>query len=145
MRGLIALLALFVLTGAAGPATAQPLPTGLAESARQLLGELVAIDTSETTGNTTPAAELVAAYLKNAGFSSDDVRVLGADARHGNVVARIRGKGTGRPVLFLAHLDVVPALAEDWTTNPYELVEKEGYLYGRGTTDDKQFCAIFAA
>ena len=145
MRGLIALFALSILVGAAAPATAQPLPAGLAESARQLLADLIAIDTSETTGSTTPAAELVAAYLKKAGFAADDVRVVGADARRGNLVARLRGRGTGRPVLFLAHLDVVPALPEDWTTNPYELIEKEGYLYGRGTTDDKQFCAIFAA
>ena len=71
--------------------------------------------------------------------------MIGADARRGNLVARLRGRGTGKPVLFIAHLDVVPALREDWTTDPYTLVEKDGYFYGRGTTDDKQFCAIFAA
>ena len=145
MRGLIALLSFLALAGDPPIAAAQPLPAGLVASSRQLLADLVAIDTSEPNGTTAPAAERVADFLRKAGFPSEDVRVLGPEARRGNLVARFRGKGTARPILFLAHLDVVPAAREDWTTNPYELVEKDGYLYGRGTTDDKQFCAIFAA
>ena len=145
MRSVHVLPLFLLLVTTSSPATAQPLPPGLVESSRQLLADLVAIDTSETTGSTTPAANRIADFLKKAGFPSDDVRVLGSDDRHGNVVARLRGKGTARPVLFLAHLDVVPASKEDWTTNPYQLVEQAGYLYGRGTIDDKQFCAIFAA
>jgi acetylornithine deacetylase/succinyl-diaminopimelate desuccinylase-like protein len=145
MRGLIALFSFVSFVAAPASVPAQPLPAGLVDSARQLLADLVAIDTSEPAGSTTPAAERVAEYLKKAGFPSEDVRVLGAEARRGNLVARLRGRGTAKPILFLAHLDVVAAAREDWTTNPYELVEKDGYLYGRGTTDDKQFCAIFAA
>ena len=125
--------------------SAQTTSSSLIESSRQLFRDLIGINTAEPDGNTTVAATRVADYLKAAGFAAEDVQVIGADARRGNLVARLRGRGTGKPVLFLAHLDVVPAMREDWTTDPYTLVEKDGYFYGRGTTDDKQFCAIFAA
>lgn len=129
-----------------GPATvsAQASPDRLIADARMLLRDLVGIDTSEPNGSTTPAAERVASYLREAGFAAEDVRVLGLDARRGNVIARLRGTGQGRPILFLAHLDVVTAAREDWTVDPYALTERDGYYYGRGTTDDKQFCAIWA-
>ena len=123
---------------------AQPATPPLA-GARDLLRDLVAINTAEPDGDTTAAAERVATFLKAAGFSGDDVRVIGSGPRRGNVVARLRGRGSGKPVLFLAHLDVVPAQRADWSTDPFTLVEQDGYFYGRGTTDDKQFCAIFAA
>ena len=144
LRSLVPLvfLASFLIPAAA---RAQEAPSPLVETSRQLLGDLVAIDTSAPGGSTTPAAHRIASFLRDAGFAAEDVRVLGASERLGNVVARLRGRGTARPVLFLAHLDVVPASANDWTTDPFALVEKDGYLYGRGTIDDKQFCAIFAA
>lgn len=126
-------------------ASALAQPDRLVADARQLLGELVAINTAEPGGSTTPAAERVRDYLLAAGFPREDVQVLGSGPTRGNLVARLRGRGHGKPILFLAHLDVVPALREDWTTDPYTLVEKDGYYYGRGTTDDKQFCAVFAA
>jgi acetylornithine deacetylase/succinyl-diaminopimelate desuccinylase-like protein len=110
-----------------------------------LLRDLVGIDTSEPSGSTTAAAERIAAFLREAGFAPEDVRVIGLDGKRGNVIARLRGSGSGRPVLFLAHLDVVPASRDDWTFDPYTLTERDGYFYGRGTTDDKQFCAIWAA
>lgn len=138
--GVLAALA-FQCVGAAAQTTPAPL---IAES-RQLLADLIGINTAVPDGNTTTAATRIAEYLKAAGLPAADVQVIGADARRGNLVARLRGRGTGKPVLFLAHLDVVPALREDWTTDPYTLVEKDGYYYGRGTTDDKQFCATFAA
>ena len=136
---------LVVLACHAVPASGQPAPSPLIESSRTLLKGLVDINTADPDGNTTPAATLIADSLKAAGFPPEDVRVIGADARRGNLVARLRGRGVGKPVLFIAHLDVVPALRDDWTTDPYTLVERDGYFYGRGTTDDKQFCAIFAA
>ena len=127
------------------PVAAQAPSDGLIADSRQLLRELVAIDTSEPNGSTTPAAERIREFLLAAGYPSDDVVVVGSGPKRGNLIARLRGRGSAKPVLFLAHLDVVPALREDWTTDPYTLVEKDGYYYGRGTTDDKQFCAIFAA
>ncbi len=128
-----------------GAPSAQTTSPTLIESSRRLLRDVIGINTAEPDGSTTLAATRVAEFLKSAGFPDEDVQVIGADARRGNLVARLRGRGTGKPVLFIAHLDVVPALREDWTTDPYTLVEKDGYFYGRGTTDDKQFCAIFAA
>ncbi len=126
-------------------ATAQTAPSRLVAESRQLLRDLVGINTAEPDGNTSVAATRVAEFLKAAGFPAADVQVIGSDARRGNLVARLRGRATGKPVVFLAHLDVVPALREDWTTDPYTLVEKDGFFYGRGTIDDKQFCATFAA
>jgi len=140
-------LVLLVLSMGVNAATvlAQPAPPLLVTDARRLLSDLVAIRTAAPDGDTTAAAEHLAGYLKTAGFPADDVQVIGAGPRQGNLVARLRGRNPGKPVMFLAHLDVVPALREDWTTDPYTLVEKDGYYYGRGTTDDKQFCAIWAA
>jgi acetylornithine deacetylase/succinyl-diaminopimelate desuccinylase-like protein len=129
----------------ATPVLAQPAPPTLVTDARRLLSDLVAIRTAVPDGNTTAAAEHLEKYLETAGFPAEDVQVIGAGPRQGNLVARLRGRGAGKPVLFLAHLDVVPALRDDWTTDPYTLVEKDGYYYGRGTTDDKQFCAIWTA
>ena len=117
----------------------------LLDTATDIFRELIATNTAEPDGNTTKASERLAARLKEAGFADDDVKVLGPDDRHGSLVARLRGSGKGRPVLFLAHLDVVPAAREDWSVDPFVLTEKDGYYYGRGTTDDKQFASIWAA
>ena len=85
----------------------------------------------------------MAARLRAAGFPAADVQVLAPAPRKGNLVARFRGTGARKPLLLLAHLDVVEARREDWTTDPFTLVEKDGYFYGRGTSDDKAMAAIF--
>ena len=87
----------------------------------------------------------MAAPLLAAGFPAGDVQVLGARPRKGNLVARLRGTGARRPLLLLAHLDVVEARREDWSVDPFTLLEKDGYFYGRGTRDDKAMAAIFVA
>jgi acetylornithine deacetylase/succinyl-diaminopimelate desuccinylase-like protein len=107
--------------------------------------ELVNSNTSFSTGQTTPAAEAVARRLLDAGFPKDDVIVAGAAPHKANVVARYRGTGAGRPMLLLAHLDVVEAKREDWSVDPFTLLEKDGYFYGRGTGDDKAQAAIWTA
>ena len=135
-------LLIFLITAGTGVSVAEP---QLSDTATDIFRELIAINTAEPNGNTTIAAEHIAARLKEAGFTDDEVTILGPDDRHGNLVARLRGAGKGRPVLFLAHLDVVPAAREDWSVDPFVLTEKDGYYYGRGTTDDKQFAAIWAA
>jgi len=105
---------------------------------RDILRELVDIDTTVEHGSTTPAAEAMARRLRDAGFAADDVRVVGApESRNHNLVARLRGTGKRRPVLFLAHLDVVEARREDWSFDPFKLTEQHGYSYGRGTYDIK--------
>jgi len=111
--------------------------------------ELVETNTTDSVGNTTEAAEKMAARLRAAGFPAEDVQVLvhPGNARKGNVVARLRGTGARRPVLLLAHLDVVEAKREDWSPDldPFKLTERDGYFYGRGSIDDKAMAAIFVA
>jgi len=110
---------------------------------REIYQELVEINTSDSVGDNTRAAEAMAARLRAAGVPADDVQVLASAPRKGNLVARLRGTGARKPLLLLAHLDVVEARREDWTTDPFTLVEKDGYFYGRGVSDDKAMAAIF--
>jgi acetylornithine deacetylase/succinyl-diaminopimelate desuccinylase-like protein len=114
--------------------------------AREIFKELIEINTTDTpNGNVTKAADAVAARLKAAGFPAADVQVLGPDPRKGNLVARLHGTGARRPVLLLAHLDVVEAKREDWSFDPFTFLEKDGFFYGRGTSDDKSMAAQFVA
>src|SRR6266700_3733877 len=114
--------------------------------ARDIFRELIEINTTDSLGNTPRAARAMARRLVAAGFPAADVRVLiGPDAKHGNLVARYRGTGGGRPIVVFAHLDVVPARRADWSVDPFTLLEKDGYFYGRGTTDDKVGDAILVA
>lgn len=107
--------------------------------------QLIETNTTESAGNMTTAANEIAARFRAAGFSASDVVVLGPDARHGNVVARIHGTGAQKPILFIAHLDVVEANRADWSLDPFKLTEKDGFFYGRGTSDVKDGDAILAA
>src|SRR5262249_54003489 len=113
--------------------------------ARDVFKQLVEINTTDSVGNVTEAAAAVAARLKDAGFPPADVQVLGPDPRKGNVVARYHGTGARRPLLLLAHLDVVEANRADWSFDPFVFLEKDGYFYGRGTSDDKAMASIFTA
>jgi acetylornithine deacetylase/succinyl-diaminopimelate desuccinylase-like protein len=123
----------------AGAAPAQDANRAMA---RAVLKELIEINTTDSVGDNTAAAEAVARRLRDAGFDAADVEVVEPAPKKGNVVARLRGTGRGRPVLFLAHLDVVEAKRDDWTMDPFTLVEKDGYFYGRGTQDIKGDGAI---
>src|SRR5438309_8854622 len=131
-------------TGAAAQSEAPSPDRGLS---RDILRELVEINTTDSLGNRPRAARAMARRLVAAGFPAADVRVLiGPDAKHGNLVARYRGTGTGgRPIVGFAHLDVVPARRTDWSVDPFTLLEQDGYFYGRGTTDDKVGDAILVA
>src|SRR5437773_6816033 len=124
---------------------------GLAEEdapnqlAREIYKELIEINTTDSNGDTTKAAQMVAARLKAAGFPEADLQVLGPHPRKGNLIARYRGTGKRKPLLLLAHLDVVEALREDWSLDPFKLTEKDGFFYGRGTSDDKDGAASWVA
>jgi acetylornithine deacetylase/succinyl-diaminopimelate desuccinylase-like protein len=107
--------------------------------------ELVEIDTTTATGDTRRAAEAMAARLRAAGFPEADVHSFSPAPRKGNLVARLRGTGARKPILLLAHLDVVPARREDWSSDPFKLIEKGGYYYARGSGDDKFMAAAFVA
>ena len=116
------------------------------ELARGLLKELIEINTTHSVGDNTAAAQAMADRLLAAGFPAEDVHVLAPVERKGNLVARYRGRDTGRrPLLLLAHIDVVEADAADWTLPPFTFIEEDGYYYGRGTTDDKDEAAIHIA
>ena len=113
--------------------------------ARDVLAELIGINTTHEHGNTTPAAEAMARRLLAAGFPAADVQVLGPATGNHNLVARLRGTGKRRPILLLAHLDVVEARREDWSVDPFTLTEQDGFFYGRGTLDIKDMAALFVA
>lgn len=113
--------------------------------AREIYAEMIESKSGFTTGATTPIAQSVAARLRAAGFPASDIFVGGAAPHKFNVVVRYHGTGAQKPILLLAHIDVVEAKREDWTTDPFQFVEKDGYFYGRGTSDDKAQAAIWVA
>ncbi len=131
-----------VLSTASWPASAQLDPT-TKQLSREIFQQLIEINTTDSVGSTTIAANAMAQRLLDAGFAKEDVVVLGPNDRKGNLVVRIHGTGPAKPILLIGHLDVVEALRSDWTTDPFQFVEKDGYFYGRGTQDIKEGDAIF--
>ena len=116
--------------------------------ARDIFKQLIEINTTDTPqGSVTAGSEAMRQRFLDAGFPAEDVLLLGPDARKQNLVVRLRASGqvTQKPVLFLCHMDVVQALRADWTTDPLQFVEKDGYYYGRGTQDMKESDAALVA
>nr|WP_218892213.1 M20/M25/M40 family metallo-hydrolase [Granulicella arctica] len=107
--------------------------------ARDIFKELIETNTTDSVGSTTVAADAMRKRLLDAGFPESDVVVLGPNSRKGNMVARYRGRSGSamKPVLLIGHIDVVEAKRSDWTTDPFQFIEKDGYFYGRGTQDMK--------
>ncbi len=126
----------------AGKCFSATLDEATKQLSRDIFKELIEINTTDSVGNTTTAAEAMKQRLLTAGFPAADLQVLGPNERKGNLVARFRGTGAGKPVLIIAHLDVVEAKRSDWTTDPFQFIEKDGYFYGRGTQDMKESDAI---
>jgi acetylornithine deacetylase/succinyl-diaminopimelate desuccinylase-like protein len=112
--------------------------------ARDIFRELIEINTTMNVGST-KAAEAMTARLKAAGFSESDIHLVGPRQQNKNLVVRYRGSGNAAPILFIAHLDVVEALREDWSMDPFIFVEKDGFFYGRGTSDMKSEVAEIVA
>ena len=111
--------------------------------AHDILKQLIEINTTHSVGSTTIAAEAMEDRLLAAGFPKQDMTILGPNEKRGNLIVRYRAtKPMHKPILIIAHLDVVEARREDWTTDPFQLVEKYGYFYGRGTQDMKAADAI---
>ncbi|MBS0364250.1 MAG: M20/M25/M40 family metallo-hydrolase [Proteobacteria bacterium] len=148
--------ALVVAGGAVAAATAAAATASAAQAdkadlasnsvARALLQQLIDIDTTDAHGNVTTAAQAMAQRFRAAGFPEQDVVIAGgANPKKQNVVIRLHGSGAHKPVLLIGHLDVVDARREDWTSDPFKLIEKDGYFYGRGTQDMKDGDAIMAA
>jgi acetylornithine deacetylase/succinyl-diaminopimelate desuccinylase-like protein len=114
------------------------------KNAHDIFKQLIEINTTDSVGSTTVAAKAMAKRMLDAGFPEADVVVLGPNDRKGNMVARYRGKPGSKlkPILIIGHLDVVEAKREDWSVDPFQFVEKDGYFYGRGTQDMKNSDAI---
>src|SRR5947207_13502389 len=116
------------------------------QRARDIFEQLINFNTTGSSGTTTGAARAMAKGLSDAGFPAADVQVIGLEgSKNGNLVARFRGTGREKPILLLAHLDVVEARREDWSMDPFAFVEQDGYFYGRGTQDIKDGAAILVA
>ena len=105
--------------------------------ARDIYKQLIEINTTDSVGSTTVAAEAMAKRLRDAGYPETDIFIGGPNPRKGNLVARLHGTGARKPILMIGHLDVVEARREDWSVDPFKLLEKDGYFYGRGSIDMK--------
>jgi acetylornithine deacetylase/succinyl-diaminopimelate desuccinylase-like protein len=135
-----------LLTILAAPGFAQPAVRPDQAQFRALYQEMVETDTSVTSGSCTALAEKVAAHLKAAGYADSDLTLFSTPdhPKEGGLVAVLKGTSkTARPMLLLGHLDVVTAKREDWTRDPYKMIEEDGYFYGRGTADMKAMDAIW--
>lgn len=118
-------------------------PVADQQLAREIYKQIIEIKSGYTTGATTPVAEAMADRLKSAGFSDSDIFLGGVIPKKANLIARYHGTGARKPLLLLAHTDVVEAKREDWSTDPFQFIERDGYFYGRGSTDDKAQAAIW--
>src|SRR3989442_237603 len=132
-------------TGPVRPQTQRRL-TANDQRAGDIFEQLININTTGSSGSTTVASNAMAKRLLDAGFPAADVQVIGpADSKNHNLVARLRGTGSQKPILLLAHIDVVEAKREDWSLDPFTFVERDGFFYGRGTMDVKDGAAILVA
>src|SRR5947208_15119419 len=128
-------------------ALAQSAPTPAQQQLREIYKELVEINTADSAGSCTAAAEAMAAGLKAGGLPSQEVRIIvpPGGPKKGTLVARYRSSRAKTPILLLGHLDVVEAKRDDWQRDPFRLVEENGYFYARGASDDKAMVAVFIA
>jgi acetylornithine deacetylase/succinyl-diaminopimelate desuccinylase-like protein len=138
MKKIFPLLILLLATWS----NAAPADEPTRQMARGIFKELIETNTTDSAGSVTNAANEMAKRLLDAGFPAADVVVVGDDMRKLNMVARYRGTGKKKPILWINHLDVVEARREDWSLDPFVLTEKDGYFYGRGTEDIKQGAAL---
>ncbi|MFL6427759.1 MAG: M20/M25/M40 family metallo-hydrolase [Acidobacteriaceae bacterium] len=133
------LLLTFSLLGSSARAQAKD---GSHQEAVEIFRQLIEINTTDSVGSVTAAAKAMQQRFLDAGFPASDMQLLGPNDRKQNLVVRYHGASGKKPILLIGHLDVVEARREDWTTDPFEFVTKDGYYYGRGTQDMKESDAI---
>lgn len=139
-----ALFAGLIFAAIAAPLAAAPSAEEKAR-AREIYQAVVEMDTSVEGGRTPEMAKYLAGRFRDGGFAREDVNVV-AHEKTAALVVRYRGDGSGgKPILFLAHMDVVPAHREDWERDPFKLIEEKGYFFGRGSEDNKSGIAMLAA
>lgn len=142
-----AALALAATVADAGAPMAGPVPPADNQKlAHDIFKQIVEIHSVHNVG-TKDVADALVARLKAGGFSDADIHELPEEKypNQVNVVVRLKGKGKGKPILWNGHIDVVEAKAEDWSLPPFQFTEKDGYFYGRGTSDMKDEDAAVAA
>jgi acetylornithine deacetylase/succinyl-diaminopimelate desuccinylase-like protein len=146
MKPAPSLLAVLVLTGALPLAHGAEL-TAPQKQLREIYQELVETNTTNSTGSCTVAANKMAKRLKAAGYRDADMQLIvpPGGPNKGNLVARLKGDGSRKPLLLLAHIDVVEANRADWTRDPFKLVEEDGMFYARGASDDKAMASVFVS
>ena len=113
---------------------------------RALYQQLVEINTTRSVGSCTQAAEAMRAHLLAAGIAAADTQILAPPDRpqDGALIAVLHGRDrTAKPILLLAHIDVVEAKREDWARDPFKLIEENGWFYARGASDDKAMASVF--
>jgi acetylornithine deacetylase/succinyl-diaminopimelate desuccinylase-like protein len=137
----IAFLSCLTIGAAAAQTQTTPDPQ-TKELAHSIFKQLIEINTTDSVGNVTTASLAMQQRLLDAGFKKEDIFLGGPNDRKENLVVRYKGTGKRQPILFIGHEDVVEARREDWTTDPFQFVEKDGYYYGRGTQDMKESDAI---
>lgn len=133
-----------VMAGAAAPSNNPPADN--AKLAHDIFRDIVEVHSVHDVG-TGGVADILVKYLKQGGFADSEIHVVPETKypHQVNVVVRLHGKGKGKPVMWICHMDVVEALAKDWTLPPFKFTEKDGYYYGRGTSDMKDEDAAVAA
>jgi acetylornithine deacetylase/succinyl-diaminopimelate desuccinylase-like protein len=141
--GLLGVIATSAMGAASRSTTGSPQD---AATAKAILSELLAIDTTYENGTVAAVAALRTRFLA-AGFPATDLVVVAnpANPSQSNLIVRLKGHGSGKPLLYLCHLDVVAAKPEDWSVPPFALTEKDGWIYGRGSLDMKGEDANVAA
>ena len=135
-------LTILVCTWLAAATLSAQLDDQTRQLAHDIFRQLIEINTTDSIGNITTASEAMAQRFRDAGFPDKDLYIGGPNDRKKNLVVRLHGSGKHRPVLLIGHLDVVEAKRSDWTTDPFQFVEKDGVFYGRGTQDMKGGDAI---
>jgi acetylornithine deacetylase/succinyl-diaminopimelate desuccinylase-like protein len=131
------------ITGIVSASTERP--AAEKQLALDIYKQFIEIPSGFSTGSTTPVAEAAAARLEAAGFPKEDIFIGGASPNKANLVVRYHGTGQQKPILLLAHIDVVEAKRADWSTDPFKFTARDGYFYGRGTSDDKAQAAVWVA
>lgn len=134
-------LAVLAAAGAAHGAALTPVQ----QQMRSIYQELVETNTTNSVGSCTVAAQKMAKRLKAGGFKDSELQMIipPGGPQKGNLIARLKGDGSKKPLLLLAHIDVVEAKREDWERDPFKLVEENGMFYARGSSDDKAMAAAF--
>src|SRR5579859_3182064 len=138
----VVLFSSFLLCAFFLPAAQAQIDDATKNLSHDIFKQLIEINTTDSVGNVTTAAEAMAQRFRDTGFVDSDMQVLGPNDRKKNLVVRFHGTGKHKPLLLIGHLDVVEAKREDWTTDPFTFVEKDGFYYGRGTQDMKSADAI---